>query len=211
MKDGETKSCLISGKLFYARLSLIKKGRKYCSNVCKGKAQAKNTIQKICPNCEQIFYVSPCYNNRIYCSHKCKGEAKTKKGITKRTCDVCGKLFDRIKSRDSRDYKHNYCSKKCYYKRPSSHNPRWNGGTSTLPYPFEWTETLRESIRQRDKYKCQLCGCPQQECANKLTVHHIDYHKYNLNPTNLISLCKSCHSKTGVKREFWKGALAHSV
>lgn len=27
-------------------------------------------------------------------------------------------------------------------------------------------------------------------------VHHVDYDKHNLEPTNLITLCPSCHGKT---------------
>jgi hypothetical protein len=37
----------------------------------------------------------------------------------------------------------------------------------------------------------------------KLPVHHIDYDKKNNVPLNLISLCKSCHSKTGYNRDNW--------
>jgi len=35
-------------------------------------------------------------------------------------------------------------------------------------------------------------------------VHHIDYCKTNCDPENLISLCLSCHAKTGAgKRHVW--------
>lgn len=77
----------------------------------------------------------------------------------------------------------------------------WKGGLSK--YPLEWTTTFKEQIRQRDSYKCQICGSPEIENCNKLCVHHIDYDKKNLNPTNLISLCTSCHIKTNYKRSYW--------
>ena len=54
---------------------------------------------------------------------------------------------------------------------------------------------LKESIRQRDNYKCQMCGVPQCETMRKLPIHHIDEDKNNLNPKNLITLCNSCHNK----------------
>jgi hypothetical protein len=79
----------------------------------------------------------------------------------------------------------------------------WQGGISTFPYPFDWTDTLKESIRQRDNYICQECGIHQDELDRKLQVHHIDYNKNNLNPTNLISLCTSCHMKTNYYRDKW--------
>lgn len=85
-----------------------------------------------------------------------------------------------------------------------SKNPMWRGGISKRPYPFEWTETLKESIKQRDNYKCQFCGCPQEECIRGLFVHHIDYNKNNLTPNNLITLCNRCNSKVNFYREYWQ-------
>lgn len=82
----------------------------------------------------------------------------------------------------------------------------WKGGISYQPYPDDWNETLRNSIRQRDSYMCQVCGVSQDELLGhfkKLDVHHIDYNKDNLNPNNLITLCKSCHSKTNNNRDYW--------
>ena len=54
---------------------------------------------------------------------------------------------------------------------------------------------IREKILQRDNFQCQICGNEE-----KLCVHHIDgtnYLKSNTNNDleNLITLCKSCHSK----------------
>ena len=82
-------------------------------------------------------------------------------------------------------------------------NPNWAEGKSKERYGEDWTDELRESIRMRDKYICQLCGIHQDEIERKLQVHHIDYNKYNLNPNNLISLCTSCHMKTNFNRESW--------
>lgn len=79
----------------------------------------------------------------------------------------------------------------------------WQGGISKEPYPFDFTDELKELIRKRDNYKCQICGCPQAENIHKLSIHHKDYNKDNLNPENLLSLCKSCHTKTNFKREYW--------
>ena len=73
-------------------------------------------------------------------------------------------------------------------------NWNWKGGLRRL-YPCGWTKLLKESIRTRDNYKCQVCGCPQEECLIKLSVHHVDYDKNNLDPNNLISLCQCCHTK----------------
>jgi len=80
-------------------------------------------------------------------------------------------------------------------------NHFWKGGKSFEPYTTDWTRTLRQSIRERDKYRCQLCGEPQGDKA--LCVHHIDYNKKNCNPNNLISLCGNCHIKTNFNRGYW--------
>jgi 5-methylcytosine-specific restriction endonuclease McrA len=80
-------------------------------------------------------------------------------------------------------------------------NPSWCGGKSFEPYSTDWTKTLKRSIRERDGYECRICGKPQSN--RNLSIHHIDYDKKNCNPTNLISLCLNCHTKTNHKRDFW--------
>jgi len=85
-------------------------------------------------------------------------------------------------------------------------HPNWQGGKSFEEYSFGWTDDLRDSIRKRDNYICQLCGIHQDELVDsytKLDVHHIDYDKNNLDPNNLISLCRKCHMKTNFDREYW--------
>jgi hypothetical protein len=87
--------------------------------------------------------------------------------------------------------------------RKGDKNPSWLGGISKLPYTQDWTDDLRDAIRKRDGYKCQICGIRQSELSTSLDVHHIDYNKENCNPNNLVSLCKSCHIKTNRKRNDW--------
>jgi len=77
----------------------------------------------------------------------------------------------------------------------------WQGGKSFEEYSVDWVVTLKRSIRERDHYTCQLCNKEQGDEA--LSVHHIDYNKKNCNPDNLISLCRSCHSKTNNNRKDW--------
>ena len=82
-----------------------------------------------------------------------------------------------------------------------SRNYFWKGGIAYLPYSVDWTETLRRSIREKDRYVCQICNKQQGDRA--FCVHHIDYNKKNNNPYNLITLCFSCHLKTNFSRENW--------
>ena len=86
-------------------------------------------------------------------------------------------------------------------------NPAWAGGSSFKPYTAEFTNQLKELIRQRDNYKCQLCGVPECELSRKLAIHHIDYTKENCNPINLISLCARCNGKANIRRDYWQELL----
>ena len=57
-------------------------------------------------------------------------------------------------------------------------------------YGGEFTEDLKQQIRKRDSWTCQLCSKERSGL-----VHHIDWDKMNNNPDNLIVLCKGCHAK----------------
>ena len=80
--------------------------------------------------------------------------------------------------------------------------PNWKGGISFEIYPSYWTNTLKISIRKRDKYTCQLCGKKQKSTTHN--VHHIDYNKQNCHSKNLITLCRSCNVKVNCERDYWK-------
>ena len=92
------------------------------------------------------------------------------------------------------------------YGKGESH-PQWQGGISFEPYTTEFNNDLREQIRKRDNYTCQLCGKPQGKY--KLSVHHINYIKEDCRPKNLVSLCGrnkgeiNCHALTNHNRSSW--------
>jgi len=71
-----------------------------------------------------------------------------------------------------------------------------------------FTEEQKEEIRNRDDKTCQLCGRSEfgtfKHYKDNLNVHHIDYDKTNNDPSNGISLCRECHTKTNSDREFWQ-------
>ena len=77
------------------------------------------------------------------------------------------------------------------------YNHNWKGGTSFEPYGIEFNKELKTEIRKRDKFTCQECD------KNGFVIHHIDYNKKNNNPTNLITLCRSCNFKANYNREDW--------
>ena len=79
-------------------------------------------------------------------------------------------------------------------------NPSWLGGKSFEPYSINWTDVLKESIRLRDNYTCQIKKCGAKQKKRKLPVHHIDYDKQNSTVANLILLCNSCHKAAGLQK-----------
>jgi hypothetical protein len=86
-------------------------------------------------------------------------------------------------------------------KLRGANSPLWKGGISCEPYSIDWTNTLKQSIRERDHSLCQNCGIPQGDIAH--SIHHIDYNKKNCDPKNLITLCRPCHTKTNHNRQYW--------
>ena len=72
-------------------------------------------------------------------------------------------------------------------------NPNWHGGVSKDPYCFEFTDELKEYIKERDNNTCQNPHC--RNSCETLCVHHIDYDKKH---------CDSCNSRANFNREYWK-------
>jgi hypothetical protein len=68
-------------------------------------------------------------------------------------------------------------------------------------YGSSWNVEKREKVRKRDKRACRVCG--SSNCNGwKMDVHHInpkdnwivkEEHEEMNDPSNLISLCRSCH------------------
>lgn len=125
------------------------------------------------------------------------------------TCTACAAIKTRRRNREnaalaaSGKYRCDPCYKASL---GGSGNPAWKGGLSFGPYPTQWTAKLRDMIRARDCHACRLCGAVAG--GRRLHVHHIDYDKANLNPSNLITLCHQCHPKTNFNRAHWQTSLA---
>ena len=86
-----------------------------------------------------------------------------------------------------------------------SKNARWIDGRSFKPYGSEFNKALKEKIKKRHNYTCQLCNDKIKKQTKKkfLTVHHIDYNKLNSNENNLIALCNFCNSSVNTNRNQW--------
>lgn len=88
-------------------------------------------------------------------------------------------------------------------------HPNWKGGISDNPYPLDFNDILKETVRELDGYRCIRCGTGDNGQA--LSVHHIDYDKLNSDIQNLISLCRGCHTKTNYNRRFWQVVLGSAA
>ena len=58
-------------------------------------------------------------------------------------------------------------------------------------YHAKWRDLIRGLVLARDNYTCFLCQL--QSLANH--IHHINNLSNDCTPTNLITLCPSCHLK----------------
>lgn len=85
-------------------------------------------------------------------------------------------------------------------------HPAWKEEKVDRKYSEDWTERLRDTVREKDRHICKLCGIHQDEEDTLLDVHHIDYDKYNCNLNNLVTLCRSCHIRTN-NRSYWQQIL----
>ena len=89
-----------------------------------------------------------------------------------------------------------------------SGNPNWKGGISKEPYCQDWTNDLKELVKERDGHKCMNPDC---RCKDKtLAVHHINYNKKFCGAENLITICRSCNSRANTDRE-WHGAWYKAI
>ena len=137
----------------------------------------RNRVEKECEQCGSKFSVKPC-------------------ALVHNASRFCSPKCSQVSSKE-RDY--SYCT--------GENNPNWKGGSSIELYPPEFNDDLKDKIRKRDNYECQICGLREEEhvllYSYNLNIHHIDYDKDNSEEVNLVSLCCQCHGRTNYNREDW--------
>jgi len=171
----------------------------YCNRKCFYKAISAK-IKLKCDNCKKIYN----YNKKMsidyklhFCSIKCKKQYFKKYWPLKGDKNPAKRLDVRKKISKAKLGIPRFDMR-------GKNNWAWQGGISNRPYAFDFNKELKELIRKRDQYKCQLCGAPQEEFTKKLSVHHIDYNKSNSTPKNLITLCIACNSHVNKDRDYWQ-------
>lgn len=149
----------------------------------------------------------PSFKVKKACSQRCAAELL--KGYRKdwpdKICESCGATFSRKPGERAGNWSRKLtCSIRCaaalLVKTRSGQRERVHA------YPEGWTRNegklLKAWIRERDGHRCFICG--QTESRRLLPVHHIDYIKANIDPSNLITLCDPCHAKTNAERDYWQ-------
>lgn len=133
-----------------------------------------------------------------------KHSVETKKKISVAVREFLS--YPEIRARKSAALKEGWNRPGVRERRSGEGSGSWKGGIAHLSYGPEFDEQFKEKIRCRDHYGCQRCGVRSgRQLHRSLDIHHIDYEKRNNDPSNLVSLCRRCHSKTQGNRGYWQG------
>ncbi|MFA4870913.1 MAG: hypothetical protein WC623_22130 [Pedobacter sp.] len=81
-------------------------------------------------------------------------------------------------------------------------NHAWRGGIANRRYKGFYKK-LKDKIRLRDNYTCQLCNKNEAELGYTLSINHINFDKEDSREENLNALCKRCNSLINFDRELW--------
>lgn len=190
--------------------------KEYFCVTCGIKVSRKSA--KRCKKCSIKYVINKVAQIRVYKNTCIDCGKRLKMHYTKRChpCDVKHRrenLIPKIKCVDCGKTLRHRNSKRCHKcANTGKNNNFYKHGKCNLGYASGFTTVLKNKIRKRDNYICQICGKTQEaeikELKSKLAVHHINYNKSNHNKDNLISVCRSCHGKTNLNREAWKSYFA---
>lgn len=205
-----TLPCKFCGKQF--TVSYRDRDRLYCDRSCQSKGIVRSDIKKtsVCLICKNEFKH---YGERIVCGRECgakylsisrigENNPSFKVDKEKKKCLFCNKQFECSRHGMMSMKTRVFCSLACAHKIDLKNNAL---GGHIKQYPFGWNEKLKNEIKTRDGFECQLCGEKEHdELKQKHHIHHIDYDKSNLDHDNLITLCQKCHNMTHHGRTFWE-------
>lgn len=189
------------------------KKRRFCSHVCywkslEGKPSPKKiTIFKVCETCKVEFQIpvnGKARKRRRFCSMKCRKITAWNKGIKGihlsplsefkkgMIAPMKGKKWTKEQVRRMVE------SRIRNGKQAGKNHYNYRGDQYYRKYPLEFSKKIKEEVRKRDGYKCQLCGKTQEEEKRELSailaVDHRNGDKKDNSFKNLRTLCRSCNS-----------------
>lgn len=191
----------------------------YCSRGCYDTARAKDREARLkpCRHCSRPVL------DAEFCGMECKVAAGEPNPCTCKVCGVTfsalqirrnsNKWYVRMTDRAT-------CSRECHlavYKHDEKRkakisaafsgvkHPNWQGGTHRNGVRGAGWNKIAEECRERHGRKCAHCGISEQEGIEKkwgrLQVHHKKpFHQWRNKKdankqSNLVALCKPCHTK----------------
>lgn len=179
---------------------------RFCSNACISKSKIGKTISE-----ELRQKLRLCAGRKKGCISWNKGKSvplEVKKKISKSV----KKLWENKEYADKQSKAHKgFVKSEETRRRHRESAPKgedchfWKGGISFQKYDNNFTKVFKEEIKRRDVV-CHLC-----EQLSELVCHHIDYEKTNTIYENVVALCRSCHGKTNIHREFWEKLIKDSL
>ena len=194
------RNCKKCNKVFYTYLCKIKVGKgKYCSKQCSNEVTLfkKGNHSSIKTEFKKGQKLSEITKNKM------RGRGTWNKN-TKGLCKPNKTSFKK-----GQHYSLNTEFKKGQFTKEKHFN--WLGGKSFEPYGLLFNDSLKDKIRQRDDYSCQICNITEEEhittYGRVFSVHHIDYDKVNNGEDNLTSLCLQCHLRTNYNRDYWQSSF----
>lgn len=205
-KRGEERICQSCGASFYLFLGTLREpGRTgaFCSQRCYLQSGIPGASQRGVPKTEE---------QKAKLSQAMKGRPSARRmPPIFHHCEHCGQQFQVSRHRGNAEAAR-FCSTACWYewiRQDPSRIPTWKGGRQPY-YGPNWRKQARLA-RERDSQRCQRCGKgPRRQ---SLEVHHIrsfrefpSWREAN-DLSNLITLCKSCHSRAGGSRFYFRRPL----
>jgi 5-methylcytosine-specific restriction endonuclease McrA len=199
----------------------------FCSDSCEADWKSENRAGKANPNYSQLSadcawcdaeLSRPRWRVKKYeyqfCDKGCKGayysanpsELHEKERVTV-TCSSCGEDKKVIPAQATRS-EHHFCDRECKGEWWSNNvsgesHPNWKDGYE--PYYGPNWERKRQETRERDGYKCILCGITDGASklihGRELSVHHVIRINDFETPAeandlgNLLTVCTYCHQR----------------
>lgn len=194
-RPGEYHTCKACGTPFFVLLTRLKNPgstNEYCSHRCKGQRIRETQRGRV---------RSAATRAKLSQSKRGVPNLARRKPPVLLTCLQCGQTSERSGPSRFHAKRARFCSTACWYaywrEHPDIH-PLFRGGRFPY-YGPNWPDQAREA-RRRDGYTCRDCG--KHQTRPRLDVHHVvprsafhgDHRAANA-LDNLITLCKSCHTK----------------
>lgn len=199
----------------------------FCSDSCESNWKSENRVGEDHPNYSRVPTKCSWCNAELFrprwrvkkfehqfCDKGCQGDYFSanpsqlhEKDRVTVTCSWCGESKEIIPAQATRS-DHHFCDGECKGKWWSVNvsgesHPNWKGGYN--PYYGPNWERKRRETRERDGFKCGLCGLTDGASklihGRELSVHHVTRINDFSNPTdannlgNLMTLCTYCHQR----------------